>query len=163
MDLLAGDPVAAERSLRGGYSALEEMGDRAELATTAAFLAQALLAQGRDEDAERFAELSADLAAADDLITQVLWRGVRARIVAGRGHTGEGERLAQEAVDLAARSDFVNDMGDALIDLAIVQRQAGRLGQAGATLAEGLRLYEEKGNVVAAGRARAQLADLANV
>ena len=95
VELLAGDPVAAERSLRGGYSVLEEMGERAELSTTAAFLAQVLLAQRRDEDAERFADLSEELAPADDLITQVMWRGVRARIVAGRGHTDEGERLAR--------------------------------------------------------------------
>jgi tetratricopeptide (TPR) repeat protein len=139
------------------------MGDRAELSTTAAFLAQALLAQRRDEEAEQFAGLSEELAADDDLITQVLWRGVRARILAGRGLTDEAQRFAREAVALAARSDFVNDMADALIDLAIVQRQAGRLDLAGGTLAEGLRLYEEKGNVVAAGRARAQLAELARV
>ena len=55
VELLAGDPVAAERCLRKGYAALEEMGERAVLSTTAAFLGQALLAQGRDEEAERFA------------------------------------------------------------------------------------------------------------
>ena len=47
VELLAGDPVAAERSLRRGYAALEEMGDTALLSTTAAFLGQALLAQDR--------------------------------------------------------------------------------------------------------------------
>ncbi len=46
VELLAGDPAAAERTLRKGYATLEEMGDRALLSTTAAFLGQALLAQG---------------------------------------------------------------------------------------------------------------------
>jgi tetratricopeptide (TPR) repeat protein len=133
------------------------------LSTTAALLAQALLAQGRDEEAERFAELSEELAAPDDLITQVLWRGVRARALAGRGHTGEAWRLARQAVALSEKSDFVNDRGDALVDLAIVHRHAGNVEHARTALAEGLRLYEEKGNSVAAGRARAELAALARV
>jgi predicted ATPase len=163
VELLAGDPVAAERSLRESYRALEEMGERASLSTTAALLAQALLAQRRDQEAERFAELSEELAAPGDLITQVLWRGVRARTLAGRGLVQEAERLAREAVALAERSDFVNDRGDALVDLAIVHRRAGSLDRARAALTEGLGLYERKGNVVAAGRARAELAGLAGV
>ena len=163
VELLAGDPVAAERSLRSGLRDLEEMGDRAVLSTTAAYLAQALLAQRRDEEAERFAELSEELAAADDLITQILWRSVRARTLAGRGLIEEAERLAREAVALAERSDFVNDRGDALFDFAIVLRQAGHLDDARAALAEGLRLYEQKGNTVAAASARAELAELAPV
>jgi predicted ATPase/class 3 adenylate cyclase len=163
VELLAGEPVAAERSLRRGYGALEEMGERNLLSTTVALLAQALLAQGREEEAARFAELSEGLAAADDLITQVLWRGVRARVLADRGHVAEAERLAREAVALAERSDFINDRADALVDLAIVYTQAGRLGDARAALAGGLRLYERKGNAVAAGRARVDLAELAPV
>ena len=88
VDLLAGDPVGAERSLRRGWKAFEEMGYKEELASTAALLAQALLAQRRDEEAERFAELSEELAPADELIAQVMWRGVRARTLAGRGRDG---------------------------------------------------------------------------
>ncbi|MGH2796976.1 MAG: AAA family ATPase, partial [Thermoleophilaceae bacterium] len=161
VDLLAGDPVAAERSLRKGYTALEEMGHTAELSTTAALLAQTLLAQQRDEEAERFAELSERLAPADHLIDQILWRSVRARTLAGRGLIEDAELLAREAVALAERSDFINDRGDALTNLATVLRQAGRFDQARATLAEGLGLYERKGNVVAAEQARVELAELA--
>jgi tetratricopeptide (TPR) repeat protein len=163
VELLAGDAVAAEQSLRRAYGALEEMGDRAMLSTTAALLAQALLAQRRDEEAERFAELSERLAAPDDLITQVLWRGVRARALAGRGDSKEAWRLARQAVALSERSDFVNDRGDALVDLAIVHRHAGDLEHSRAALDGALRLYERKGNAVAAGRVRADLASLAGV
>ena len=141
------------------------MGDRALLSTTAALLAQALLAQGRDEEAERFAELSEELAPADDLITQVLWRGVRARTLAGRGLIEEAERLAREAVALAETSDFVNDRGDALFDLAVVL-SAGRAARADAraALTEGRRAVRAEGE---RGRARAapeaELAELAGV
>jgi predicted ATPase/class 3 adenylate cyclase/DNA-binding winged helix-turn-helix (wHTH) protein len=163
VELLAGDPVAAERTLRTGYATLEKMGDRSLLSTTAAYLAQALLAQRREQEAERFAERSDVLAAADDLLTQIVWRGVRARTLAGRGRLEEAERLAREAVALAERTDFINHKGDALVDFAIVLRHGGRLEHARAALADGLSLYQQKGNTVAAGKARAELAELAPI
>jgi tetratricopeptide (TPR) repeat protein len=107
--------------------------------------------------------LSDELAAVDDLLTQVLWRGVRARALAGRGCLDEAERLAGEAVALAERTDFINHKGDALVDFAIVLRQAGRIDDAREALAEGLRFYELKGNTVGAGKARTELAALATI
>jgi predicted ATPase/class 3 adenylate cyclase/DNA-binding winged helix-turn-helix (wHTH) protein len=158
VEMLAGDPAAAERTLSRGYAALEEMGATALLSTTAAFLAQALLAQERDQDAERLAEQSAELAAADDLITQVLWRGVRARSLAARGELDQAERLVREAVELAEATDFVNSRADALVDLAVVLRRRRRGDDVQAALTEARRLYELKGNLVAAERVRAELA-----
>jgi hypothetical protein len=153
VELLAGDPAAAERSLRTGYAALQEMGDRALLSTTAAFLGQALIAQGRAEDAAQAAATSAELAADDDLLTQSLWRGVRARAL---GAGGEAEALAREAVALAQRTDFLNHQADATADLAVVTHD-------GAAMAEAVALYERKGNAVAAERARGEVAALARV
>jgi class 3 adenylate cyclase/DNA-binding winged helix-turn-helix (wHTH) protein len=163
VELLAGDPVAAEQSLRAGYSTLEQMGESNLLSTSAAYLAQALLAQRRDLEAERFAQLSDEMATADDLLTQILWRGVRARTLAGRGCFEEAELLAEEAVSLAERTDFINHKGDALVDFAIVLRQTGHPEQSRTALADALRLYQQKGNAVAADKARAELAALAPI
>ena len=163
VEQLAGDPAAAERSLRAGYEALEEMGERAYLSTTAAYLAQAILAQGRDKEAERLTELSEELSAQCDLATQVMWRGVRARILAGRGETGPAERLAQEAVALAERTDFLNHRADTLMDLAQVLQAGGRVDESAEATARALELYEEKGNVADAAKARASLATLPQV
>jgi class 3 adenylate cyclase/DNA-binding winged helix-turn-helix (wHTH) protein len=163
VDLLAGDPVAAEECLRAGYSTLEQMGETNLLSTSAAYLAQALLAQGRDHEAEEFARLSDELATADDLLTQILWRGVLARTLAGRDRLDEAQGLAREAVELAARTDFISHKGDALVDFAVVIRRAGHLEQARAALADALGLYQQKGNTVAAGKARADLAALAPI
>jgi len=160
VELAAGDPVAAEQSLRSRYRALEEMGEKAFLSTTAAFLSRALFAQGRVEEAERFAQTSAELAATGDLLTQVLWRGVRGRILSGRGRLEEGEALAREAVALAERTDFLNHRADALIDLAHILQETGRVEEAGAAASDGLRLYEQKGNAVAARKIRSDLAAL---
>jgi class 3 adenylate cyclase/DNA-binding winged helix-turn-helix (wHTH) protein len=163
VELLAGDPVAAEQSLRAGFSTLEQMGESNLLATSAAYLAQALLAQRRDEEAERFARLSDELATADDLLTQVLWRGVLARTLVGRDSLEEAEEIARDAVALSERTDFITHKGDALVDLAIVMSQAGHPEQARVALADGLRLYRQKGNSAAAGKARAELAALAPI
>jgi tetratricopeptide (TPR) repeat protein len=133
------------------------MGDTAFLSTTAAFLGQALLAQDRDQEAEALAEMSAELAAEDDLITQVAWRGVRARCLAGNGHLDEAERLAREAVALAEKTDFVNNRADSLTDLGIVLQGMRRAEDSQAAFAEALRLYEHKGNTVAAERMRTDL------
>ena len=58
VELLAGDPGAAESKLLTGYQKLSAMGERSLLATTAALLAVAASAQGRDEDAEEYCRVS---------------------------------------------------------------------------------------------------------
>lgn len=160
VELLAGNPVAAEASLRSGYRALEAMGERAFLSTTAAFLARAILEQGRDEEAEDLADLSARLAASGDLLTQVLWRGVRARVLARRAEVREAEAVAREAVTLAERTDFLNHRAEALLDLSQVFEAARRSGEAATAASAALRLYELKGNVVAAATTRRRLGEL---
>jgi predicted ATPase/class 3 adenylate cyclase len=158
-ELLARNPAAAEDNLRKGYRALEEMGERAFLSTTAAFLARAVLEQGRDEEAEDLAKLSARLAAKGDLLTQVVWRGVRARLLAGRARFGEAEALAREAVELAQTTDFLNHRADALLDLSQVLKASARVDEANASASEALRLYRSKGNVVSAAAAQSWLGE----
>jgi tetratricopeptide (TPR) repeat protein len=154
VELLAGNPAAAEESLRKGYRALEEMGERMFLSTTAAFLARAVLERGRDGEAEDLAKLSAQLAAKDDLLSQVLWRGVRARVFGRRAQFEEAEALAREAVELAQKTDFVNHRADALLDLAQVLKASGRVDEAVTSASEALRLYQLKGNRVSASATR---------
>ena len=55
------------------------MGERNYISTTAAFLAEALYRQGRDEEALAMTEQSEEIAAADDVASQCLWRSVRMR------------------------------------------------------------------------------------
>ena len=160
VELLAGDLDAAEGRLRAGYLALEKMGDRAFRPTTAAHLAEALYAQGRAEEAGPLTEISEQLAARDDLLTQVVWRRVRAKVMARQGRIDEAEDLAQEAVTISESTDFLNTRADALVDLAHICRRAGRLDEARTAIAKGIALYEEKGNRVAVEQTQAHLADL---
>jgi predicted ATPase len=160
IEMLAGDSAAAERSLRSGFDALTEMGEQAFLSTTAAFLARAVFAQDRIDEAEDLAQLSAKLAATGDILTHVLWRGVQARVLARRGRLESAEELAREAVSLAEETDFVVYRGDALIDLASILQDSGRTQEAAAAAAAGLQLHEDKGNLVTAAKIRTDLGDL---
>ncbi|MGA2926964.1 MAG: adenylate/guanylate cyclase domain-containing protein, partial [Solirubrobacteraceae bacterium] len=144
-----------------GYLALEQMGDKSLLATTAAYLARAILAQGRDEEAARYAARSDELAGAGDVSTQAMWRGVKARVLARTARIEDAERLARAAIALLEASDFVNQQGEALLDLAAVLEHDGRRDAAGAALCASLRHFEQKGNTVAAGRVRRRLAQIA--
>jgi class 3 adenylate cyclase/tetratricopeptide (TPR) repeat protein len=159
VEMLAGRPEVAEDRLRAGYDRLEQMGEHAMLSTSAAMLAQAIYVQGRVDEAEQFCAVSERTAATDDLLTQVLWRSVRGKILASRGRREEGEALSRQAVRLIERTDLLNDHGDALLDLAEVLRLAPRpTASSERTLVrKAMTLYEKKGNFVSAGRARALL------
>ena len=161
--LLAGDPAAAEGRLRAGYERLAAMGETQFLSTTAALLARVMYEQGRFEEAYAFTETSAEAAALEDVVTQIGWRAVRARILVGQGHLDEGEKLAREAVTLAEGTDLPSDRGDALLDLAEVLRASARLEEAEAAGRRALSLFERKGNLVGAEKARSLLAELAPV
>jgi tetratricopeptide (TPR) repeat protein len=148
-ELLAGDAAAAERELRSGYDALERMGEQSYLSTTAAFLARALFAQGRYDEAEHVTRISNDAASHDDLITHAIWRGSGARVLAMRGDPG-AERLAREAVEIALQTDCLNMQADALVDVAETLRLLDRGGETRDLLQEAITLYEMKGNIVSA-------------
>jgi tetratricopeptide (TPR) repeat protein len=159
VEILAGDADAAEEELRAGYAALEEIGERSILPDLAAMLAQVLYSQGRDDEAFRFSEISEQAAARDDLVPQVQWRAVRAKLLARAGQAEEGERLAREAVALAEGTpDFLLLRADALLDLAEVLAAGGAQEAAVEPIKKALELYERKGNVVSASAARRRLA-----
>jgi class 3 adenylate cyclase/tetratricopeptide (TPR) repeat protein len=157
IEMLAEDPTAAERELRSGYGALEEMGERELLSMVAAELARAIYAQGRFEEAERFTDASEELAATADMASQISWRAVRAKILARRNEFAAAEELARGALALAEQTDGLNSQGRALMDLAEVLELAGRAGEAQPVVEQALHLFERKGNAVSARKARAVL------
>jgi class 3 adenylate cyclase/tetratricopeptide (TPR) repeat protein len=157
--LLSGNAAAAEAALRQGYELLDAMGERALLATTAAMLAEALYMQGNLDEAWEFAEVAHEAAADDDLSAQILGRTARAQVLARRGDAGAACDLSAEAVALASRTDWLNPHADTLMARAEVLRAAGDGEGAAREVRAALDLYERKGNVIAAGRARSALND----
>jgi class 3 adenylate cyclase/tetratricopeptide (TPR) repeat protein len=160
VEILAGDHAAAERELRAGFEALEEIGEISILANLAAALAQVLYSQKRDADALRFSEISEQASAHDDVVPQVQWRAVRAKLLARIGHPHEAERLARVAVMRAERTpDLLLLRGDAHLDLAEVLVATDQQPAAAPPIETALKLYKRKGNVVSASVARARLAE----
>ncbi|HVR88340.1 MAG TPA: adenylate/guanylate cyclase domain-containing protein [Candidatus Limnocylindria bacterium] len=154
VELLAGDPVAAERELRWGFERLEQIGERIDRPGIAAQLAEALYQQGRFEEAERFVEI------ADQVIpgARVRYRfAVRAKMLARRGEFDRAEALAREVVALAEPDDNLNMRGHTLMDLAEVMRLADKIAESRHCVETALHLYERKGNAVSAAAARALL------
>jgi hypothetical protein len=160
VELLDEQPAEAGRQLRRAYDALEGMGDRSRRATTAAFLAQARYEQQQDEDAMKFARKSRGLASADDLFTQVVWRGVWAKLIARAGDCEGAVALAQDAVDRAGESDGLNLQGDSLLDQAEVLRVCDP-SSARAAAEQARDRYDGKGNVAAVRRTDALIGRLA--
>jgi len=63
-------------------------------------------------------------------------------------------------VGLGEPTDWLNLRGDTLMDLAEVLRLAGRADEAASAVEDALRLYEQKGTVVSARKARELLEEL---
>jgi ATP/maltotriose-dependent transcriptional regulator MalT len=159
VELLAGDPEAAERELRRDYEALAAIDETYFRSTIAAYLAQVLWVRGDLDGALHFSKIAEDIGDAEDVLTQVPWRSARAKVLAARGEADAARRLATEAVDLAAATPQLRLRAEALVDLADVLEATGDRESAGPPLREALRLLEQKGDVVSAGRLRRRVGD----
>jgi len=150
VELLAGDPEAAERKLRRGYRILESLGEHRIRATVAGRLAKTVYLQGRYDEAAELTTVSEALAGTGDIASQIEWRSVRAKLLARGGDFGRAVPLAREAARLAEQTDDIGSQATALVDLAEVLRASGRNEDTDGLVERARGLYEQKGNVVAA-------------
>jgi class 3 adenylate cyclase/tetratricopeptide (TPR) repeat protein len=160
VEFLARDPVGAESELRRDFEALEAMGERNYIATTSAYLAFALLLQGRYDEADRFVTFSEETAAADDLMSQFLWRQFRARLLAHQAAFEEAIKLAQTAVELTDQTEEIEQQGNSRLDLAHVLAKAGQTDEAAAAYRQAIERYERKGILVLVEDVKERLAAL---
>jgi class 3 adenylate cyclase/tetratricopeptide (TPR) repeat protein len=157
---LAGNYEAAAEFAREGCRLLEELGEQAWLSTAFGILAQGLYSLGRLDEADECAERAAELGASDDAITQMLWRQVRAKVLAVRGASADAERLAREAVAIGEETDLIAARGDAYSDLTEVLVLGGKIEDAVEALEQALANYTRKGNLVGIERAQSRLLEL---
>jgi tetratricopeptide (TPR) repeat protein len=156
MELLAGDFAAAERELRAGYDALGKIGEDGYRSMIAALLADAVLEQGRADEALQLVEEARELAGATgaDFSTLVAVQALRARIASARGEHTEAVLFARDAVTLVGSTDFVIARADARRTLGEVLLAAGSFDDAAAALREALGLYRRKGSTALVARTR---------
>jgi class 3 adenylate cyclase len=159
-ELVADDVIAAELELRDGYQRLGELGETGFRSTVATLLAEALVRQGRDAEAEELLDSADALAAPDDVDPQVRSRHVRALVRSRQGDAVNAVRLAREAVELAAQTDYLVLHGEACFALGQVLQEAGAGDEAVVALREALELFERKRSIPQAERTRGLLRDL---
>jgi class 3 adenylate cyclase/tetratricopeptide (TPR) repeat protein len=154
----AGNAAAVERVLRPACDELRRAGDAGILSMELGELADALYQLGRYDDAEEANREGERLASASDVASQVVWRRVRAKLLARRGEGAEARRLVHEAVELATTSGDLEPLGDTYRDLAVVERLGGFAEDATKALEQALAAYEQKGLVPMADLTRGDLA-----
>jgi class 3 adenylate cyclase len=156
IELLAGDPAAAERELLYSSAAFDDIGAATSATTHRALLAEVLARLGRLDGARDVALRIAAEASSYDLIAQVLWRSTLARVRVGEGSAAEAVRLATESRELLADAEFPQ--------LAIAALTAGAEAAAAADDgAEADRLLGEARKIAEAKGATASLAQLGAV
>jgi class 3 adenylate cyclase/tetratricopeptide (TPR) repeat protein len=160
IELHAGDPAAAAAAGEESCRLRAELGRWSEYSTVAAGLAGAYCDLGRLDEAEEWAARGAKRGAADDAITQMLWRQARARVLARRGEHDEAEGLAREAVDIGEATEDLGSKAETRADLGEVLALAGRAQEAAEAVEQALVRFEAKENVVMAERMRERLAAL---
>jgi class 3 adenylate cyclase/tetratricopeptide (TPR) repeat protein len=159
VEILAGRADLAEAELRRDYEVLTAMGERYARSTVAGLLADAVLRQGKADEALTLSQISEETAASDDVESQNLWRRVQARILTGQGKHDAAVSLGREALTLVAETDAPLLKGGTLVDLSEAVAAKGDLTEAIDLAREALALFEAKRDDVDADTARA-LVDL---
>jgi class 3 adenylate cyclase/tetratricopeptide (TPR) repeat protein len=160
VELIAGDPAAAEHHLREAYEAFRAMGDQGYLSTVASWLAEALYAQGRFDEAQQMTEEAQAVAAPDDIDAQARSRAARAKVLARRGQFPAARTLLDEAAALVSPTSWATLQAEILIARTEVDRLAGAPGQAEASLRGALRIYQDRHATPLVDQATAALASL---
>jgi class 3 adenylate cyclase/tetratricopeptide (TPR) repeat protein len=154
LELLAGDAEAAEREARRGH---EIMAGAGLGAIQAPLIAEALLAQGRLEEATAaLGELGPDAPQLPPW--QVKWRSVGARLELAGGRPASAVDLADAAVEIATATDDPTLRAEAFHTLADALAASGQAGRAAAAAEEARAAYEAKGHVAGARRLRPAVA-----
>jgi len=156
---LAGDRDAAERAFRSSLAQLERIGDATYLPLVLAWLSMTI-DDAAVQEAALLVERCQAAAEPDDAVAQVLWRLADAHRRRRVGELPTAVSMAAQAVARASDTDLLNLQGDALAALGQLQALAGRGREARGVLAEALARYERKGNLLAAGQVRDEVARL---
>jgi tetratricopeptide (TPR) repeat protein len=155
VELVTDSPQEISAQLVHACDLLVSIGESNRLSTLAALLARLLYMQGRYDECDRFCRMSSDAAADDDVVSQVLWRGAAGKLLAREGDLVSARQLADSAVAQAQQTDFLLIHGDALRDRAEVLVFAGEPERALDDLGMAVTLFERKGIVALAAKARA--------
>ena len=159
-ETLAGDHVAAERAAREAMKHSVEIGDDWWFVSASIVAARAVCDQGDPAECLRILDESERHPSPPEREIAVKRPALRALALAQLGRLDEAEGFAREAVGYAEGTEYLGFHADALVALAEVLRLAGRPTEAATALEEAVGLFDLKGNVISAAKARAALGEL---
>jgi hypothetical protein len=151
---LAGNAQRAEELARVGVADLESQGLIRYLSSEICFLVDALILQGKLEEAEAQLERAKPWAAPDDYDALLRQARSRARLELARGSFESAEVSCREAIQHVERADAPDEHAETLILLARILRALGREAEVEAALAEALAVSEARGALVLNEQAR---------
>lgn len=153
VELVGGEPDAAEPYLRKAYNGFRRLRLDIDTAETAALLGRTCLMLGRDTEADELCTESEQLAG-HALKASIAWRTLRAQLLSRGGDHQAARQAAEAAVALAERTDALVDHGDACDCLAMVLAAGGDAAGARAAAERAGALYERKGAAALVERVR---------
>jgi tetratricopeptide (TPR) repeat protein len=149
LELVAGNPAAAEGALREACELLIELGDKTVLPMMYLGLAHAVCEQGRYDEADELIQAAEGVAAEHKETSLFNSVGdpelVRAIVLMRRGRLTDAEPLARKAVELAGNKGWILFEGETRLVLADVLLRAGRREEGERVFAEAIERFERKG------------------
>jgi hypothetical protein len=157
LELVAGDARAAEAALRSSYDVLVEMGLNSSLGETAVPLADALLEQGRRQEASEVLDVVKEDWVSGDASTEAPRLAMRAKLFAAQGWDEHADRAIRRALRLVEQMDWRCLRADTLLAHAEVLRLGGHDDEALASVREAAEVAQAKDYVAAERKAAAEL------
>jgi class 3 adenylate cyclase/tetratricopeptide (TPR) repeat protein len=121
-----GEPGRAEKLLRESIRLLAPMQERGILCESQRLLAQLLLAEGRVDEAEKYALAARETVSAEDIHSRATTRVALAQVRAAQDRDAEAEQLFREAVDIAEAAEHCRVGVDVFPAYAEFLRARGR-------------------------------------
>jgi tetratricopeptide (TPR) repeat protein len=160
LGLVSGRLELAERDVVKALGMLEGTGERGWTSTLRSELAAIQFEQGRIDEAASNAGLAREAVLEEDVSAEGSWRAITARVLSSRSEHDEAMRLMREAMEIFRTTDESNHFANGLVSFAWVADRAGLRDEAAAALREAIDVYERKGNIAGASKARDRLAAL---
>ena len=157
MEYVLDDLPSALRLAREEAADLEHRGETGQRSTMVGLQAWILTLLGDDASAIEAADLSRQLAAPDDAVSQILWRAAAGVAKARVGEADEADRITSEAIEIAEGTDSL-DISVAWEARATILSIRGRPAEARSAALRARELYAAKGTVNAIRRVDAMLA-----
>ena len=103
VELMAGDADAAEAAAREAYAVFDRAASAGACRLPPRCSPARCSPRDRLDEAERYSRVTEEAASKDDIVSQVMWRGTRSRVLARTGEPAHAEELARSGSSWPAR------------------------------------------------------------